>query len=56
MAVSFFGHIVTPEGVAMDPSKIKDVVERPVLQRLNYVRAFCIDETKKTVRRKKQVY
>src|SRR5688572_30227604 len=38
--VCFLGHIVTPDGVAMDPSKITDVVEWPVPQRLRDVRAF----------------
>ena len=38
--VSFLGHIVTPEGVAMDPAKIQDVVDWPVPQRLRDVRAF----------------
>ena len=39
-SVGFLGHIVTPEGVAMDPSKVKDVVEWPVPQKLRDVRAF----------------
>jgi transposase InsO family protein len=38
--VSFLGHIVTQDGVAVDPSKIRDVVEWPVPQRLRDVRAF----------------
>lgn len=37
---SFLGYMVRPEGVAIDPSKIQDVVEWPVLQRLKNVRAF----------------
>lgn len=39
-AVNFLGYVVTPEGVTMDPSKIRDGVEWPVPQRLRNVRAF----------------
>jgi transposase InsO family protein/predicted aspartyl protease len=38
--VSFLGHVVTQEGVAVDPSKIRDVVEWPTPRRLKDVRAF----------------
>lgn len=38
--VSFLGHLVTPEGLVMDPSKIHDVVEWPVPERLKDLRAF----------------
>lgn len=38
--VSFLGQMVTPERVAMDPSKVRDVIEWPVPQRLRDVRAF----------------
>ena len=39
-AVNFLGHVVTQDGVAVDPSKIHDVVEWPVPRRLRDVRSF----------------
>lgn len=38
--VGFLRHIVTPEGVTMDPAKVHDVVEWPTPCRLKEVRAF----------------
>lgn len=38
--VNFLGHVVTPEGVAVDPSKIQAVVTWPLPQRLKDVRSF----------------
>jgi hypothetical protein len=38
--VEFLGHIVTPEGVAVDPSKVSEVTDWPVPQRLREVRGF----------------
>lgn len=38
--VSFLGHVVTPDGITMDPAKIQDVVEWPVPHCLRDVRSF----------------
>jgi hypothetical protein len=38
--VSFLGHVMTPDGVAVDPSKVEDVTAWPVPERLTDVRAF----------------
>jgi len=38
--VSFLGHVMTPDGVAVDPSKVEDVAAWPVPERLTEVRAF----------------
>ena len=38
--VDFLGHVISREGVSVDPSKIRDVVDWPVPQRLKDVRSF----------------
>src|SRR6218665_3666630 len=38
--VFFLGHVVTPDGIAVDPSKVQEVADWPTPQRLRDVRAF----------------
>lgn len=38
--VAFLGHVVTPEGIAVDPAKVQEVANWPTPQRLRDVRAF----------------
>ncbi len=39
-SVGFLGHVVTPNGVAVDPAKVAEVMNWPVPEKLRDVRAF----------------
>jgi hypothetical protein len=38
--VPFFGHVISPEGIIVDPSKVRDVLDLKPPQFIHLVRSF----------------
>jgi hypothetical protein len=38
--VPFLGHVVSPEGIAVDPSKVKEILDRKLPMSVSEVRSF----------------
>jgi hypothetical protein len=40
MQINYFGHIVSKEGIAMDPENIEEIISWPALKNISEVRLF----------------